>query len=181
MIGYQGADDPLATRALARAHLRADPTLCHVASHLQRPGSGAGGGAIGVNSRGGDQAAAAQFNDTFKGAESRGGTKQRRPVRVGFVSSYLRHHSVRGKLAHRCLSTRTLRAARSNRRPDALLFAFGVALLLLLLNRSYRAALGVLFEVCMGRATPPSFIYISLFLSAGGPFGGGGGGAAGPK
>jgi hypothetical protein len=66
MLGYQGANDPFATRAVARAHARADPALARVAVHLQGSHS-----------------------------SPDGDPQKRRAARVGFVSSYLRHHSVR--------------------------------------------------------------------------------------
>jgi len=84
MIGYQGTDDPIATRALALAYARADPTLSEVARHLQP---------FKVTS---EQPDAANMAQARRRRRNDGNKEEMRSslVRVGFVSSYLRQHSV---------------------------------------------------------------------------------------
>jgi len=82
MIGYQGSDDPIATHALALAYARSDPSLSKVAPHLQLFES--------TSEQPGD-AEGARRRSSISISE----TQNRGVVRVGFVSSYLRHHSVK--------------------------------------------------------------------------------------
>lgn len=77
MIGYQGTDDPIATRALALAYAHADPTLTEVARRLQP-----------------FQATSEQPGAANVAQARRRGRSDGSIVRVGFVSSYLRQHSV---------------------------------------------------------------------------------------